>query len=171
MNTNTADDHPGFEVFLLLGSNMGQRESNIMNAYDRIRSELGEELLSSKIYESAAWGKEDQQDFLNQVIKINTQFGPWELLQEIQKIEKEIGRERHEKWAERIIDIDILYFSDAILNAFDLEVPHPGIPNRKFTLVPLTEIAPEFLHPKLELSQLELLNKSDDKLWVREFKK
>ncbi len=146
-----------FEAFLLIGSNIGQRVENLDQARKNISNSDINILEKSSIYESAAWGKEDQQNFVNQVLKIQTMAGPWELLDTILKIEIAMGRERKEKWAERTIDIDILYFEEVAIQSFDLIIPHPGIPERRFTLMPLVEIAAEKIHPKLNKSQVELL--------------
>lgn len=171
MRSNILDDHPGFEIYLLIGTNLGQRERNIKNAEDLLEEKAGRILEKSLIYETQAWGIEDQPSFLNRVIKFHTYGGPWEILNTIEKIEAEMGRERKEKWGERLIDIDILYFEEVVMNAFDLIIPHPEIQNRRFTLVPLVELAPELLHPQLNMNQSELLEKCPDRLEVKVFQK
>lgn len=123
----------------------------------------------SQIYETAAWGNEDQEAFLNQVIEIETKKSPQRLLQITQLIENEMGRVRYEKWGKRLIDIDILYFDDLIFQENDLSLPHPGIADRRFTLVPLVEIASEMVHPVLEKTQAELLSVCEDQLEVSVF--
>lgn len=123
----------------------------------------------SQIYETAAWGNEDQEAFLNQVIEIETKKSPQRLLQITQLIENEMGRVRYEKWGKRLIDIDILYFNDLIFQENDLSLPHPGIADRRFTLVPLVEIASEMVHPVLEKTQAELLSVCEDQLEVSVF--
>lgn len=169
MIANTPEDLPGFEAFLLIGTNIGQRAENIEKALEAIQSKIGHILQKSSIYESAAWGREDQKNFLNLVLKIETQLGPWELLDQILEIEKEMGRIRKEKWGERLIDIDILYFDEVVARSFDLEIPHPGIPERRFTLAPLAELAPQKIHPKLKKTQVELLDACPDQLWVKKW--
>jgi 2-amino-4-hydroxy-6-hydroxymethyldihydropteridine diphosphokinase len=167
--SNTPEDLPGFEAFLLIGTNIGQRAENIDKALRKIEKVVGDILGTSSIYESAAWGNENQDHFLNMVVKVETQLGPWELLEQILDIEKDMGRVRKEKWGERLIDIDILYFDEVVANSFDLEIPHPGIPERRFTLEPLKEIAPEKIHPKLKKTQQQLLEECPDQLWVKKW--
>lgn len=167
MTYNPLQEYEPFQAFLLIGTNIGQREKNLEEARKLIDKHAGPVIRNSSVYESAAWGKEDQNNFLNQVLIIETQSGPWELLNIILEIEKQMGRERKEKWAERIIDIDILYFDEVIVNSFDLVVPHPEIPNRRFTLEPLNEIARDKIHPGLKKSQRELLQNCKDTLWVK----
>ena len=123
----------------------------------------------SEIYETAAWGNEDQEDFLNQVIEVETSKSPQRLLKISQLIENEMGRVRYEKWGKRLIDIDLLYFNDLVFQEADLTLPHPGIADRRFTLIPLVEIAPDFVHPELQKTQHELLNDCPDTLEVKAF--
>ena len=156
-------------AYLLLGSNLGKREEILENAVNSIKKTIGNVSKNSSIYETLAWGIEDQPAFLNQVIKIETTINPHQLLTAINKIEKELGRIRHEKWGERLIDIDILYYDDSVLDTQPLTIPHPEIANRKFTLVPLAEIAPEFFHPVLAKTQTELLKECKDGLEVKKY--
>jgi len=152
-------------VFLLLGSNMGDKRQQLATAVEKIGSS-NSIIKQSCVYETAAWGNTDQPSFYNQVIQIRTDYEPDILLQLLLQIELQMGRERDEKWGERIIDIDILYYDDQIVNTNTLTIPHPEIPNRRFTLVPLVEIAGGFVHPKLNLSQDKLLSVCQDKLEV-----
>lgn len=167
MITKSPEEYEAFKAFLLIGTNVGQRDKNLELASSLIQQNECEISIKSSIYESAAWGVENQNSFFNQVLKIETHLGPWELLETVLSIEKKMGRIRSEKWTERIIDIDILYFDELIANSFDLVIPHPGIPDRKFTLVPLVEIASDKLHPKLHLTQSQLLEQCKDDLWVK----
>lgn len=153
-------------VFLLLGSNLGDRLLNISIAIDKINKQVGNTTLQSSVYETAAWGKTDQASFYNQVIQINTSLLPTQLLNRILSIENEIGRKRYEKWGERIIDIDILYYSETTLQSQELSIPHPEIENRLFTLIPLVEVAPLFIHPVLKVTQQQLLEQCVDHLEV-----
>ncbi len=167
MITKSPEEYEAFKAFLLIGTNVGQKDKNLALASSLIQQNECEIVSKSSIYESAAWGIENQNNFYNQVLKIETHLGPWELLNTVLNIEKEMGRTRTEKWAERIIDIDILYFDELIANSFDLVIPHPGIPDRKFTLIPMVEIASDKLHPKLQLTQRQLLEQCKDDLWVK----
>jgi 2-amino-4-hydroxy-6-hydroxymethyldihydropteridine diphosphokinase len=153
-------------VYLLLGSNLGQREKTLQSARQLIEKRCGKIVNTSMIYRSEAWGIENQPDFLNQVVELETDRDATSLLQTILEIEKELGRIRYKKWHERIIDIDILYFGTQIIDAKDLKVPHPENQNRNFVLAPMVEVAPEFIHPRLGISQREMLARSTDPLKV-----
>lgn len=138
----------------------------LKKAAGHIGTRLGTIRQTSSVYETSAWGKEDQPAFLNQVVEISTTYTPHKLLKEIAKIEEELGRVRYEKWGERVIDIDILYFNSSVVITSNLEIPHSGIPDRKFTLAPMAEIAPDFKHPVLGKTQKELLEACMDPLEV-----
>ncbi len=153
-------------AFLLLGSNMGNREEFLNKAIELIGKQVGFIKKKSSLYNTAAWGKNDQNDFLNQVVFIETNSTAQKLLSTILKIEQTLGRKRNEKWAERTIDIDILYFNREILNSKTLTVPHPLIQDRRFALLPLSEIAPNYVHPVLHKNASALLKVCNDKLEV-----
>ena len=146
-----------FNVFLLLGSNLGRRELSLQKAIAYIGQEVGSVVKQSSVYETQAWGKTDQPDYLNQVIIVKTNLTPREVLKSILQIELNMGRERKEKWGERIIDIDILFYEDMIVNEADLVIPHPELQNRRFTLAPLAQIAPDWVHPVLNKTMFTLL--------------
>lgn len=154
-------------TYLLLGSNLGDRENNLSVAREHIAEKIDSILQSSAIYETAAWGKEDQPNFLNQVIALKTGLDPYVLLTTLLQIENGMGRERKVKWGERIIDLDILFYGDEVISNDQLTIPHPGIPSRKFTLLPLQEIAPDLIHPQLNKSITELLTSCPDPLEVK----
>ena len=154
------------KVYLLLGSNLGDKKANLEQAIELIIRAAGKINQLSKIYKTAAWGKEDQPVFYNQVIVTETNLHPHELLAKLLRIEAQLGRTRFEKWGERIIDIDILFYDNRIINTTTLKVPHPEIQNRRFTLVPMAELEPEFVHPTLQKSMLKLLSVCKDKLEV-----
>jgi 2-amino-4-hydroxy-6-hydroxymethyldihydropteridine diphosphokinase len=153
------------DIFLLLGTNLGNRMANLELAKQRI-SAIGEILEASSVFRTEAWGKTDQPSFYNQVIKISTFFAPEILLEKILSIEVEMGRIREIKWGPRVIDIDILFYQDSVINTPALTVPHPGIPVRKFTLLPLNEIAPFLEHPTLNKNISTLLQECTDTLMV-----
>ena len=154
-------------TYLLLGSNMGNSAELLSNAIKQIENKIGPLLLSSNLYATAAWGNTSQPDFLNQVIKITTHLAAAETLAIILSIEKNMGRIRTTKNAPRIIDIDILFFNNEIINQCDLIVPHPEIQNRRFVLTPLQEIAPQMIHPVLNKTIDQLLSQCPDQLAVK----
>lgn len=157
-------------IYLLLGSNLGDRMANMAKALDLIEKEVGQVISQSQLYETDAWGIKEQDSFLNQVIEIATNLNAHALLKQILEIEKTMGRERIEKWGERLIDLDILYYGNMIIEEAELKIPHPHIAERRFTLVPLCEIAPLLVHPVTRKNQLELLKECSDPLEARIFK-
>lgn len=154
-------------LFLLLGSNLGDRALYLQQAQDKIASQVGFLHRSSGIYETAAWGKTDQPSFLNQVLEVQTTLSPEQALQAINLIEDEIGRVRVEHWGSRIIDIDILFYDALVLHTQRLTIPHPQLHNRAFTLKPLAELAPDLDHPVLHKTMSQLLNECQDELEVK----
>ena len=156
-------------IFLLLGSNLGNKLFYLKQACIAIDEEIGKVLQSSKIYETDAWGIEDQPSFLNQVIEVSSSLTPHQILEKINTLERTIGRIRHGKWGSRVIDIDILYDGSESIQSKDLTIPHPQIQNRRFTLVPLCELDPNFIHPILKRSNQDLLDTCKDSLEVRIF--
>jgi 2-amino-4-hydroxy-6-hydroxymethyldihydropteridine diphosphokinase len=155
------------QAFLLLGTNLGDRYKNLLSAMQYIACDEIEVEQTSSIYETAAWGKTDQQNFLNQVIEISTNLSSTALLEKILAIEKQIGRIRKEMWGERIIDIDILYYANEVIKSQRLVIPHPYLHERRFTLEPLHEIAPNFVHPVFNKTTSSLLNECKDLLEVK----
>ncbi|MDQ1087043.1 2-amino-4-hydroxy-6-hydroxymethyldihydropteridine diphosphokinase [Siphonobacter sp. SORGH_AS_1065] len=150
------------DIFLLLGANLGDRQETFRRAIELLSERVGTVALQSSLWETAAWGLTDQPNFLNQVLLLSTALQPLEVLAQTQAIEIEMGRVRKEKWGARLLDIDLLYYGSEILDLPQLKVPHPYIPERRFTLAPLAEIAPDFMHPSLSLTQQELLNQCVD---------
>src|SRR5258708_3134027 len=156
-------------IFLLIGSNIGDRIRQIQSGIQLIEKEIGTIKSRSKVYETAPWGKTDQPNFLNQAFLVASPLSPNELLLKIKSIEHAQGRTRVEKWGERTIDIDIIYFGNETINKSDLVIPHPHLAERKFFLFPLTQIIPEFIHPELQKSNAQLLKECNDTLLVKEF--
>lgn len=158
-------------VFILLGTNLGKRVLNLKSAVNFINKDIGLVLLKSKIYETEPWGVTDQPNFLNQVLKINTNLSPQNCLKNCLEIENKMGRERLRKWGERLIDIDLLFYNDLKINTLDLVLPHPRLHERNFTLVPMEEIAADYIHPLFNKTMYELLDICRDDQSVFEFSK
>jgi 2-amino-4-hydroxy-6-hydroxymethyldihydropteridine diphosphokinase len=156
-------------AYLLMGGNVGERICNLQAATTAIEKSCGKILAKSKIYETAAWGNENQPNFLNQLLVIETRLLPIELLNQILNIEAELGRKRDIPNDPRTIDIDILYYNELVLKSEALTIPHPRINKRKFSLVPLLEIAPDKVDPALNLSIREMYKRCDDQLAVNLF--
>ncbi|MBT8220613.1 MAG: 2-amino-4-hydroxy-6-hydroxymethyldihydropteridine diphosphokinase [Bacteroidia bacterium] len=156
----------GHILYLSTGSNIGNRKDNLARAYQLIQDRIGTVIRQSSLYETEAWGIQNQRVFFNQILYIHTKLSVEEVLECMKDIESEMGRIREDKWKERIIDIDILFYDDLIYESPDLTVPHPHLHNRNFILVPFLEIAPEYVHPKLNQSMRELYFACSDPLKV-----
>jgi 2-amino-4-hydroxy-6-hydroxymethyldihydropteridine diphosphokinase len=155
------------KAYLLTGGNIGNRVGYLNEAAREISLFCGRIRKLSSIYETAAWGKTDQQEFLNQAMLIETKLPAGELLEKILIIEEKLGRIRQQKYGARTIDIDILFYNSEVINEPALRVPHPEIQNRRFTLIPLNEIAPDFIHPLFSKNINQLLKDCGDKLDVK----
>lgn len=156
--------------FILLGSNMGDREVVLDNAIKEIEKRCGRIVNKSSLYESEPWGFDTDLYFLNQAIAVETELEPHDLLKELLTIEAELGRRRNENhigYESRPIDLDIIYIDDMINNDDDLILPHPRMHLRRFVLVPLSEISPDFVHPILRESNSTLLDMCEDQSEVR----
>jgi 2-amino-4-hydroxy-6-hydroxymethyldihydropteridine diphosphokinase len=160
----------GIVAYLFLGSNMGDRRAALERAVQQITVRAGEVAALSSVYETEPWGIADQREFLNQAIAIVPKLSPFHLLETLLAIEGELGRVRHEKYGPRPIDIDILLYSDEVIQTEFLTVPHRGIPDRRFVLTPLAEIAPGLVHPVLRKTISELLTGCLDPLKVLRLK-
>ncbi len=156
-------------VYLLTGSNLGNRKVNLGKAKSMINARIGNILSLSAVYETEPWGfTEETNSFYNQAMKVSTLLSPIELLDELLNIEKEMGRERKiHKYEPREIDIDILFYNDQLIETERLIIPHPKMHLRRFTLAILQEIAPDFIHPALKKDINTLLKECIDKNWVR----
>jgi 2-amino-4-hydroxy-6-hydroxymethyldihydropteridine diphosphokinase len=157
------------QAYLLIGGNIGDRQKYLRDATLMINTVVGEVTRTSSIYETAAWGLEDQSFFLNQVLEVTTSLEPADLLSAILNIEEQMGRKRSIKFGPRTIDIDILFYNQKVVKSEKLTIPHPEIQNRKFALVPMNEIAPGLIHPVMNKTISELLGACTDPLDVNKF--
>lgn len=151
-----------FTTHLGLGTNLGDRSANLNIAVELISERIGEVLNVSCVYKTAAWGVTNQPDFYNQVIEVKTNLFPWELMKSLLDIEQIMGRVRIEKWHERLIDIDILFFENVILFSDDLKIPHPYLKERMFVLKPLQDLGTVFLHPVFQKTVTQLIQECND---------
>ena len=156
-------------LYLLLGANLGDRKQTLVSVYQKVTNNVGVVTAQSALYETAAWGVTDQPAFLNQVLRVDTYLMPADVLAKTQAIEQQLGRVRAEKWGARTIDIDLLFYDDLILNTPTLTLPHPLLHKRRFTLIPLAELAPDLLHPILNMSVADLLTRCPDESEVIKF--
>ncbi|KUG04998.1 2-amino-4-hydroxy-6- hydroxymethyldihydropteridine pyrophosphokinase [hydrocarbon metagenome] len=160
------------EVYIGLGSNMGDRDSNLQEAINLINNILGVQVKDlSSIYLTEPWGNENQDDFLNQVILIGTNLEASELLEALKKIEIKMGRQRTENWGPRIIDLDILLYGDDIVDFRDLKIPHPYAQQRLFVLIPLQEINPDIIFPDSGMGIREVLIRALEREDVKKIKR
>jgi 2-amino-4-hydroxy-6-hydroxymethyldihydropteridine diphosphokinase len=154
-------------AYLLLGSNLGDRAALLREALAQLTGRAGQVVVRSAIYETTAWGREDQPAFLNQAVALSTTLTAPELLEQCLATERRAGRERLERWGSRTLDVDILLFGQQLIELPGLTVPHPRLAERRFALVPLAEIAGALIHPESGLSITELLARCPDPLPVR----
>lgn len=155
------------DVFLLLGSNLGDRQAYLHQAIEHIETYIATIVNRSSVYETQSWGKTDEPDYLNQVVQLKTTIPARDILEKILHIEQAMGRKREVKWGSRIIDIDILFYGQSIISEDGLTIPHPELHKRLFTLAPLSEIAPDFKHPVLHKSIFQLKNELKSDLHVK----
>lgn len=150
-----------YRVLISLGSNLGNRKINLEEALGYLSRFTGINSVSS-MYITQPVGGIDQPDFMNAVAEVRTGMLPGCLLSELKRIETEMGRVKAEKWGPRIIDLDILFYGNIIIETENLLIPHPGIEDRRFVLKPLCEILPEFIHPQSQKSIMTLLHALND---------
>jgi 2-amino-4-hydroxy-6-hydroxymethyldihydropteridine diphosphokinase len=154
----------GIAVWFSLGTNLGDRLGQLQATINRLQNHNAIHLQGvSPVYETAAWGKTDQPDFLNCVLKGETHLSPEELLDAILIVEQELGRERRERWGMRNIDIDILFLGQLIYTSDRLIIPHPELHLRRFVLSPLTDLDPDLVHPVEQKTVRALLENCPDK--------
>lgn len=159
-----------FKVYLILGGNIGDKYNNLQKAMELIGLYIGKVQTTSSIYETEAWGKTDQPNFLNLALIAETELKPLDILAEIHKIESLLGRKREEHWGARTIDIDILFYDDKIINLSNLVIPHPYLSQRRFVLAPLLEIIPDFVHPLLKQTIKILYSNCEDVTGLKKYK-
>lgn len=148
--------------YLLLGSNQGDRENNFKNAHNQIEKIIGKIDKKSSVYETEPWGLENQDNFLNMVIAVKSDLNPLQLLDHLKKIEAMAGPSKTTVWGPRLLDIDILYCDDLILESDQLNIPHKQIYNRNFTLIPLIEIAGDKIDPVKQITIDEIYDQCTD---------
>ena len=156
-------------IFLQIGSNIGDRYSNLMTCVKNIELFTGKIINKSKIYVSDCWGVQNQRDYFNMVVAVKSIYNPFKVLKIISKIENDMGRIRKKKWDSRIIDIDILFFGKQIIKSKELIIPHEHLYKRMFVLRPLADIAPFFIHPELKKNIKQLIKECKDDNTVFEY--
>lgn len=150
------------KAFLLTGGNIGNRPENLSTALRLVEKHCGKLLQTSSLYKTAAWGLKEQPDFYNQVLVLKTALSPQQLMDKLLMIEAQMGRKRKEKMGPRVIDIDILLIEDLVMDEPLLHIPHPRLPQRRFALTPLAEVAPDMIHPVFNKSIATLLGQCED---------
>lgn len=153
-------------VILMLGGNLGDTRKVFDKALERIGSGIGKVTCLSRLYGTEPWGKTDQPPFLNQALVVETGLNPVQVLKQTQAIETALGKRKEELNGPRVIDIDVMFYEDRVMSLHDLTIPHPRLHLRKFNLVPLAEIVPDWEHPILKKKIRELLHECNDPLNV-----
>lgn len=158
------------KAFISIGSNSGNREKNIVRAVTVLGNHFDLKSRSS-VYEAEPIGYMYEEWFLNAVVEIDTKLEPEQLLRMLQMIEDQFGRNRMIKYGRVTMDLDILFYGDKIMERFDLQVPHTKIPDRRFVLTPMAEIAPDFIHPVVKKSMKDMLKGVDKDKSVKKIRK
>ena len=154
-------------IYLSLGSNLGDRAGNLSRAIEALATIGVPVLRRSSIYETEPVDFVAQPWFLNCVVEAETSLMPRQLLIELQAIERKFGSQKLVPRGPRIVDLDVLFYGSEVIHAAGMEIPHPRLTERRFVLVPLAELVPEFLHPVLRTSAAELLATAHDRSVVR----
>jgi len=149
-------------TYLSLGGNLGNTIEIFQNSMEILTKKVGKITQLSSLYQTAAWGPIPQNDFINQVIEVETKLSAPELMDILLEIELQQGRVRQERWGPRTLDLDIIFFGEQLISRENLEIPHPRMTDRKFVLVPMTEINPSFVHPKIQKTMEKLLLECKD---------
>lgn len=158
------------KCYVLFGSNMGDKEQIFAQACLYINNRCGRVVKTSAAYESEPWGFEAKEWFLNRLVIVETEFEPEAMMRQLLDIEAELGRVRHPEvggYTSRTVDLDILYYGSRIVLTDGLTIPHPRLHLRRFALLPLCELVPQFVHPAFNLTQAELLRRCSDVSVVR----
>lgn len=158
-------------LVLHLGSNKGNREIYLHKALEALENAFSKPIEISQLYQTAAWGIESQQDFLNIAAVYSSNLEPKKILLLLKTIERKIGRKPNIHWREREIDIDIIFYGNKVFKSHDLEIPHTLMHLRKFVLLPLAEIIPYYIHPVFSKNVKLLLEECNDPLYVKLWKK
>lgn len=151
------------DVYLGLGTNLGDKEQNLRMAVHKIEERIGNIVSLSAFYATAPWGFASENSFLNAVVCVETELSPWRILEETQAIERELGRTKKSidgSYSDRLIDIDLLLYGDTVMQTERLVLPHPLMTERRFVMDPMVEIAPDLQHPVLHKTMKELFTSS-----------
>lgn len=149
-------------AYIAIGSNLGDRAANVRKAVLRAADEVKATLVSmSSLYETEPWGIKEQGAFVNAVMGVEIAISPAELLAHLKSVEAGMGREKAERWGPRVIDLDIIFYGGLVMDEKGLTIPHPGAHERAFVMVPLAEIAPDFIHPVIGKSVADIAKSLD----------
>jgi 2-amino-4-hydroxy-6-hydroxymethyldihydropteridine diphosphokinase len=154
------------KAIIMSGSNLGNREQNLLLANRKIEKTTGTIITTSAVYKSEPWNMNGEPEFLNQALLIETELSAREVMKTLLDIENELGRVRGLASGSRTLDLDLIFYSDGVIQEPDLVVPHPRMHLRRFNLLPINEIAPNWIHPLLHLEIHQLLDKCSDPLTV-----
>jgi len=149
-------------VYIGIGSNLGHRKTNCLKAIEYLKKSGIHIVRQSSMIETEPWGVKDQPEFINMVVEAETELSPDDLIRQLKECEQAMGRVQSHRWGPRLIDLDILFYDDLVLETEELKIPHPEVQNREFVLRPMCELAPEMKHPVLGKSMKELFEALKD---------